>query len=179
MDIERAQRDLFTSYAGGAGGVLVSGLVWLAAGLVLAARGVQPAFVTLFFGGMLIHPGGLLVSRLILRAPVAARGNPLERLAIESTIVLFAGILIGYLMLRVAPALSLPVVALIIGARYVLFRTMYGDALYWGLGGAIMAVACAGIFGPPIPPAAVPLLVGGVELVFALLLYRRWARTRA
>ncbi|WP_426162922.1 DUF7010 family protein [Sandarakinorhabdus sp. DWP1-3-1] len=179
MDIEAAQRDLGRAYVGGAPGVLASGVVWLVAGGVLATSSVDRAFLALFFGGMLIQPAAVAVSRLVFRAGPVTRGNPLERLALETTVLLFAGILIAWLLLRLAPAAALPAFAVVMGGRYFAFATLYGDRRYWALGGAIMLVGTAFLLRPLALPLNAALWVGAVEVVFAGLVYGAYRRVAA
>lgn len=172
-----AQHDLARAYAGGAPGVLVSGLVWLIAGAIWQLHGTMAAFAALFVGGMAIHPLAVVIERTAFKAPKPTMGKPLETLAIEATIPLFGGVLIAWVLLVRAPDLAIPTFAAIVGARYFLFRTMYGDIAYWVLGGAILLVAALALFGIFLP-VNLGFLVGIVELVAAALILRRWrART--
>lgn len=172
-----AQHDLARAYAGGAPGVLVSGLVWLIAGAIWQLHGTMAAFAALFVGGMAIHPLAVVIERTAFKAPKPTMGKPLETLAIEATIPLFVGVLIAWVLLVRAPDLAIPTFAAIVGARYFLFRTMYGDIAYWVLGGAILLVAALALFGIFLP-VNLGFLVGIVELVAAALILRRWrART--
>ncbi len=75
-----AQQDLARAYAGGAPGVLVSGIVWLIAGIVWQLHGTSAAFAALFVGGMAIHPLALLIERIVFNAPKPTIGKPLETL---------------------------------------------------------------------------------------------------
>lgn len=168
-----AQHDLSRAYAGGAPGVLVSGLVWLIAGTVWQLHGTTAAFAALFFGGMAIHPLGILIERVAFRGPKATIGKPLETLAIEATIPLFTGLLIAWVLLVRAPDLAIPVFAAIVGARYFLFRTMYGDTAYWALGAAILLAAALALFGIGLP-LNLGFLVGIIELIAAALILQRW-----
>lgn len=172
-----AQQDLARAYAGGAPGVLVSGVVWLVAGAVWQLHGTMAAFAALFFGGMAIHPLGVLIERFAFKGPKATVGKPLEALAIEATIPLFVGVLIAWVLLIRAPDLAIPVFASIVGARYFLFRTMYGEIAYWVLGGTILLVAALALFGIALPlnPG---FAIGIVELVAAALILRRWQARR-
>ncbi len=172
-----AQRDLSRAYAGGAPGVLVSGLVWLAAGIIWQVQDLIAAIVVLFVGGMAIHPLGSLIERLAFGAPKATVGKPLERLAIEATVPLFVGVMIAWVLLFRAPDLAIPAFAAIVGGRYFIFRTLYDDIAFWILGAAILLVAGPALFGLPLP-ANPGILVGIVELVGAALILRRW-RARA
>ncbi len=168
-----AQRDLAQAYAGGAPGVLASCLVWLVAGAVWQFHGITTAFAALFFGGMAIHPLGVLIERIAFRGPKATIGKPLETLAIEATIPLFVGVMIAWVLLVRAPELAIPTFAAIVGARYFLFRTLYGEAAYWMLGAAIVAAAGAAMFGIRLP-LNLGFVVGIVELVAAAIILQRW-----
>ena len=172
-----AQQDLSHAYAGGAPGVLVSGLVWLIAGTVWQLHGIMAAFAALFFGGMAIHPLGILIERAAFKAPKASIGKPLETLAIEATIPLFVGVLIAWVLLVRAPDLAIPVFAAIVGARYFLFRTMYGEISYWALGAAILLVAALALFGIGLP-LNLGFLVGIIELIAAAWILQRWRARR-
>lgn len=176
MEIAVAQRDLSSAYIGGAPAVFVSGVVWLIAGLVELKYGAEIAFGALFIGGMLILPVALLIGHFLFGAPRGPAGNPLQRLGFESTVVLFAGIFIGYALLRVAPALAFPALAVVIGARYFSFRTIYDEPVYWVLGGVLAAIGTLAIASSTWLPIGFLLLVGLVECAFAALLLVRWKR---
>ena len=171
--LHQAQKDLARAYAGGAPGVLVSGLVWLVAGTVWQLHGTMAAFIALFVGGMAIHPLALLIERISFRAPKPTVGKALETLAIEATIPLFVGVLIAWILLVRAPDLAIPTFAAIVGARYFLFRTMYGEIVYWALGAAILLVAALALFGLSLP-LNLGFLVGAIELIAAAAILRRW-----
>lgn len=171
------QQSVRDAYVGGAPGVAVSGLVWVIAGFVLAHQGTALGYGALFIGGMFIQPLSVAISRA-LGAKKAASGNALERMAIESLAILIVGLLVAYRLIEIAPALVFPTVALAIGARYMLFRTLYDDPIYWVLGGLLMAAGTAGLLGY-LTPGAVPFAVGAIELVLAGVLFARARRTRA
>jgi hypothetical protein len=174
MDIAAAQRDIATAYVGGAPAVCVSGVVWLIAGLVELNHGAQVAFAVLFVGGMLIVPTSLLIGRVLFGAGTVSADNPLERLGFEGTIVLFAGLLIAYVLLRVAPGIAFPVLAVAIGARYFAFRTIYAEPLYWVLGGMLAAIGTVVMLGLLRMPVGTLLLVGIVEFGGGAVLLVRW-----
>lgn len=172
-----AQQDLARAYAGGAPGVLVSGVVWLVAGIIWQLHGTMVAFVALFIGGMAIHPLAVLIERTTFKASKPTIGKALETLALEATVPLFVGVMIAWVLLVRAPDLAIPIFAAIIGARYFLFRTMYGDIAYWALGGAILLVAGLALFGIGLS-FNLGFLIGAIELVAAALLLRRWRARR-
>jgi hypothetical protein len=176
MPLAALQKSMRDGYVGGAPGVAVSGTIWVVAGAVAWQQGVAPGFVVLFFGGMVIQPLAVLVSRLLgAKAPGA---NALDRLAIESLAVLFAGLLIAYRLIAIAPSLVFATVALAIGARYVVFRTLYNDGLYGALGGVLLALGAAGLLGV-LAANLVPLAIGAAELVFAVVLFARARQAQA
>lgn len=176
MQLADAQRDMSRGFVGGAPGVLVSGAVWLLAGSVKQFVDNQAAFAVLFFGGMLIVPASIGICRLFFGANPVAGANPLSRLGFEGTVVLFAGILICYALLKVAPDYAFPALALTIGARYFAFRTLYDEPAYWALGGLLAVIGTLAILGS-LPQALEPLfLVGAAECLFAIALLFRWRR---
>lgn len=173
MDLERAQGDFRKAHADGAPGVFVSALVWLAAGYVWQVAGLERAFLVLFFGGMAIHPLATALARLALRRPAHDPANPLARLALESTLALIVGIVIAWVLLMRQPELAIPAFAAIMGARFMVFRTLYGRAFYWLLGGAIALLGCAALFARTVPVGNLAWQVGLIELVGAALLVLR------
>jgi hypothetical protein len=176
MDVRDAQRDLGRAYVGGGPGVFVSGLVWLAAARAEAGSGVGPAFVALFFGGMLIFPVSAMASRFLFRREREASDNPLGAIALESTIAMLGGLFAAWLFLRFEPGYVFPLAAIAVGTHYAVFRTVYGDRLFWLLGALITAVGFASIFKVlPIPGGSI-LAVAMIELLFAILLTMRARR---
>lgn len=178
MDIDTAQRDMADANVGGAPGVLVSGLAWLAAGVAWSRSGVPTAFAVLFVGGMLIVPLAMLIGRLVFHAPRAAPGNPLDRLGLESTFVLFGGLLIAFALLRISPNYVFPILTVVIGTRYFVFRTIYGQPLYWLLAGLVVAAGSASLLGWVTWPGNLALMVGAIELVLAVVLFGRHRSAR-
>ncbi len=176
MDIKDAQRDMTLAYVLGAPGIFVSGVVWLVAATVWWRLGLNTGFAALFVGGMAIMPGSVLLARLVFRAPKATPGNPLERLALESTFLLFAGLFIAWRLLTVAPDLAFPVVAIAIGARYFVFRTLYDDAVYWLLGGLLLLAGGLAALRPQLLPGNIAFAVAALELGFATVMLARRRR---
>lgn len=67
--------------------------------------------------------------------------------------------------------------AAIVGARYFLFRTLYGEIAYWVLGAAILLFAGLALFGLALP-INLGFLVSGIELVAAAWILHRWRARR-
>jgi len=74
--------------------------------------------VTLFFGGMLIHPLSMLLSKLLKRPAKHRSENPLAKLAIESLGLLLVGLFLAFTVAKLQPDLFYPIILLTIGSRY-------------------------------------------------------------
>jgi hypothetical protein len=159
MLIADAQQDNRRAFVGGGPGQFISGVLWLGAALVLKRRGVGAAFTFIFFGGMLIFPLTVLISRqLFMRAP-ASRSNPLSSLIPESTVAMMGGLFAAWLFLSSRPTYVFPVAAIAVGTHYAVFRTAYGDTLFWILAGLITAVGALDILSYLKLPGGQPLLL--------------------
>jgi hypothetical protein len=176
MTVSEAQLDLRRAFVGGGPGVFVSALVWLAAAIVERRSGTGTAFVVLFFGGMLIFPLATLASRLLFRRAKEARGNPLGMAALESTIAMLGALFAAWLLLSTRPEFVFPIAAIAVGTHYFVFKTVYGDRLFWLLGALITAIGFLAIYkAVPIPGGPI-LAVAIIELIFAGLLTMRALR---
>jgi hypothetical protein len=142
MNFKDAQQDMRQSYFGGATGVVVSGIVWLMAGIVALFTTEQMSVLSLFFGGMLIHPLGIVLSKILKRSGKPDKENPLAFLALESTFLLFFGLFIAFAVFQIRTNWFFPILLLIIGGRYLIFSSIYGMRIYWLLG---MSLALSGI----------------------------------
>jgi hypothetical protein len=170
MKFEDAQNDMNFSYFGGGTGVLVSGLVWCIAGIMALMFSNQSSMLTLFFGGMFIHPLAILLSKIFKRPGNHDPKNPLGKLALESTIILFVGLFLAFYIAKLQVAWFFPIMLMIIGARYLVFNTLYGIKTYWVLGGFLMlsGMLCI-LLGANFIIGA---FVGGVtEIVFSLVIF--------
>lgn len=179
MSVTGAQSDMRRGYYSGAAGILASALVWFTAAGVAALISSQKGIWALLIGGMLIHPIGLLICKLLGARGAHTKGNPFGLLAGASTFWLVFCLPIAYLPSTQQPSLFFPAMLLIIGGRYLVFATIYGIRLYWALG---LVLAGAGFVLAPLTAAAsVSALTGAViETVFAiacLVQHRRWVRS--
>lgn len=171
----QAQADMRDGYFNGAPGVLVSGVVWLIAGVVAVMAQPRIAVWALLAGGMVIHPLSLAVGKLLGRRGAHAADNPLGVLAGEGTVWLLAGIAVAFVVSVLRLDWFFPAMLLTIGGRYLTFQTLYGLRLYWALGGALGLLGVAMAMAQVPPPLS--LFAGGaVELVFAGLLFTRASR---
>lgn len=138
-----AQADLRKGYANGSLGIIASGTVWMVAALVAFLVSSQTAIWTLFFGGMLIHPLGLLMAKLIGVPGSHSKQNPLGKLIMEGTIFMLMCIPLALLLSLQDHAWFFQGMLLIIGGRYLTFTTLYGIKTYWILGGILGAASFA------------------------------------
>ncbi len=178
MNFNNAQTDMNAAYFGGGPGVLISGLVWCAAGIVALLVSTQASMLTLFFGGMAIHPLGMLLAKLLKRTGQHASDNPLGKLAIESTVIIFVGLFLAFYVAKLQVEWFYPIMLMAIGVRYLVFNTLYGNKLYWLLGGALIV---SGMLCVVLNAAfATGAFVGGVvEVVFAFVILMRSKRMKA
>ncbi|MBO0342072.1 MAG: hypothetical protein VX798_02280 [Bacteroidota bacterium] len=168
--ISSAQSDLRQGYADGAMGVLASGSVWLAAALVAIFISSQTAIWTLFFGGMLIHPIGLLLAKLIGVPGSHSKQNPLGKLAMEGTIFMLMCIPLALLLSLQNHAWFFQGMLLIIGGRYLTFSTLYGIKTYWVLGG-LLGVAAIILFYLKVSSGFSALAGSIIEVGFSIFLF--------
>jgi len=172
MDVKTAQQDMRTAYTNGATGVLASGLMWLTSAFVALSFSIKASILTLFFGGMLIYPIGILFDKLAQRSGKHAKENPLASLAFESTVILLIGIMLALAMAQIKAEFFFLITLVIIGGRYFLFQTLYGNKTYWLLGGALAALGVAAYL-LNLPIKAVVFAGAIIEIVFAILIFKQ------
>lgn len=177
MTITEAQADLRRAYVGGGPGAIVSGLVWFAASYVAAHHDIRTAFITLFLGGMLIYPLGLAAAHLLFRRAREAKDNPMGPIALESTIAMIGCLLAAWLMLPFKPEFVFPIAAIAVGTHYFVFKTAYGDRIYWLLAAIVSALGLAEIFGVTRLAGGMIVAVGVVEVAFGIVLTTRSVRS--
>ena len=164
MHLGEAQRDMRRAYVNGGVGIFVSGLVWVSAGLVTLYVDLFSGMATLFFGGMAIHPLSLLLARRLYQRGKVRAPNPMEMLALQSAAFLIIGLVVAFLVSDTHGALFFPIALLTVGARYLVFQTVYGMRLYVVLGAVLIIIAGVAIW-LGISPAFVALAGGATELL--------------
>ncbi len=115
MLIADAQRNMHYVYFGGGPGVLVSAWVWLSAGLVALTNSADASIMTLFIGGIFIHPAGLLMAKALRRPGAHDSGNPLGILALEGTVLMLLCLPLVYGVPRAHLEWFFPAKLLVIG----------------------------------------------------------------
>lgn len=159
----------------GAPGVAVSGIVWLSSAVVCYRLGVPKAVWTLLIGGALISPLSKVLKRMLGAPPEAKPRDALSQLALASTIWLIACCFMAYGLYLHDETWFFPAMMLTIGSRYLVFSTLFGLAIYLGLGGLLI---CAGAlaFHYSLPPMHSAFAGATIELVFAAILFSRLPR---
>ncbi len=158
------------AYFGGGPGVLAFALVWFSARLVALNYAADASILTLFIGGMFIHPAGLLIAKALRRPGAHSSVNPLGILALEGTVLMLLCLPLVYGVSRADLEWFSPAMLLVIGDRYRTFATVYGMRVYWAYGAVL---ACAGLFLVILhAPFAVGAFTGAaIEFVFACLIF--------
>ncbi|NMH89277.1 DUF7010 family protein [Flavivirga algicola] len=169
MNFIDAQKDMRKSYFGGGPGAFVSGIVWLTSGITALIGTKQISVLVFFFGGMLIHPLGIVLSKALNRSGKHKSGNPLSYLALESTFILFIGLFIAYFSLQVRPNWFFSIMILIIGGRYLVFSSIYGMRVYWIFGATLILSGIGGlIFNTPFH--LIGLIGGIIEILYSSII---------
>lgn len=171
------QRDMRDAYAGGGPGMFASALAWLTAGAVALQVSPERAVLALFAGGMLIHPVGVLLARVLGHRGQHSHGNPLGTLALETTVWLVLSMPLAYVVSLYRVDLFFPAMLLVIGGRYATFATVYGSRVYWACGGALVAAAYA-LAALRVAPAAAAFTGAGIEAAFAVWIVATARRAR-
>jgi hypothetical protein len=166
------QQEMRFAYYDGTPGILVSGLVWIAAAAMGYWVGSKNAVWTLLIGGALIHPLGLLVSKSLGRPAKTAKGNALNPLAIASTIWLILCCAMAYGLFLLKPELFFPAMMATIGSRYLVLASVFGLSVYWLLGGFLIFAANAAFFAM-LAPVIAAAIGGLIEIVFAFFLFTK------
>lgn len=170
MEIALAQRDMCNAYIGGAAGILASSLVW--AGAAFSARyfSADQVIIGFFIGGMFIHPAAIVLCKLLGRSGQHRADNPLRYLPLETTVWLIAALPIAYAASRVNVGWFFPAMMATIGARYLIFRTLFGLRTYWLLGASLIVAAIVCVHWRVGFSHAV-LLGAAIEMSFAIAMF--------
>lgn len=170
-----AQRDMRFAYYNGATGAVTSATVWLIAAIVISLSDTTTGIVTLLIGGMLIFPISVLLDKILGRPGSHSKDNPLGSLAMEGTAWMIFAIPIAVGVAIYNVAWFFPAMLLIIGGRYLTFKSLFGLKIYW-LFGATLAVSAI-----PLVMLEAPVVSGAytgalIEFLFAAVLFSTKSR---
>jgi len=174
---EPQQTEMRLAYRDGAPGVLVSGMVWIAAAMACHFLGINRGVWTLLIGGALISP----ISGVLTKAsgrPGRAKGNALNQLAMASTIWLIVCCAMAYGLFLLKPVLFFPAMMGTIGCRYLVFASVFGRSIFWLIGASLILAGYIA-YSWAMAPAVAAGLGGLIEILFALVLSTRAVRTAA
>lgn len=167
--IKEAQVQMRKYYAGGATGVLVSGVVWLLCAIASTLYPPKQTMWVLLIGGALIHPVSILLGKLMGIKDKQPSGNPLARLAMEGTLFMIFCIPLAYVLAAQQATWFFLGMMLIIGGRYLIFTTVYGNKMYWLLG-FTLALACFILFQNSTSVLVIALTTGIIEICFGFVI---------
>ena len=174
LSLSEQQHEMRYAHYDGAPGILVSGLVWIAAAAVCYLFGMGQAVWTLLIGGALIYPISAIATKAMGRPAKTSKANALNQLGGASTIWLILCCAMAYKLFLFEPFLFFPTMMVTIGSRYLIFASMYGRSIFWVLG-LTLIVAGGVAFYFAIRPAIVAAVGGSIELVFAVLVFSKAA----
>lgn len=172
--IKEAQTDMRREYRNGATGVLVSGIVWITTAVIIHNSSAKQAIWVLLIGGALIHPVSTLINKLMgVKAPTN-KDNKLVSLALEGTIFMLMTIPVAYGLSLSRVEWFFQGMLLIIGGRYLTFHTVYGNKLYWLLGGLLGSSAYY-LYASNTQSLVTTLTGGLIEVLFSVVLFYDFA----
>ena len=108
---------------------LVSGLVWLAAGVTSQLSSIARGFAVLFFAGMLIFPISKLVLKIFFSRTPESNSNSGGLIVMETVFPMIGCLFVAWLILPYRPKYVFPIASIAVGAHYFGFRTAYGSDL--------------------------------------------------
>lgn len=176
--LEDQQDEMRHAYYDGAPGILVSGLVWLAAALACHLFGVERGVWTLLAGGMLIHPLSVVLGRAMGRPARTGKANALNQLAMASTVWLILCCAMAYGLFLFMPELFFPAMMATIGSRYLIFASLYGRTVYLVMGASLILAGVLALY-LAIVPLAAAAIGGGIEVLFAAYVFSRAGKPAA
>lgn len=169
---EEQQNEMRHAHYDGAPGILVSGLVWIAAALVCHQLGVKQAVWTLLIGGAFIYPVSALLTKAMGRPAKTSKDNALNQLGMASTIWLILCCAMAYGLFLFMPVLFFPAMMATIGSRYLVFASMYGKSIYWVMGVSLIAAGVFAVYAA-IPPTVAAAIGGLIEVAFAVFVFSK------
>lgn len=168
--LQKAQEDMRNGYGYGSIGALVSGSVWITAGLVVNYYSSQDGIWTLIIGGMLIFPLSTLIEKLIGIKGAHNKKNPLGKLGMEGTIWMIMCIPLAYGLSLNKTEWFFQGMLLVIGGRYLTFASIFGLRVYWVFG-ATLGLSAYVLFKLE-EGAYISALTGGlIEIIFSIIIF--------
>ena len=172
MNFNEAQKEMRFAFLGGGPGIMASAFIWLITAASTLYVSEMNTLLIFFFGGMLIYPLGVLLSKLLKGSGKYSGENKLGILAMESTVILFLGLFLAYLLYQFQSNWFFSIMLMVIGVRYLIFQTIYGLKIYWLFGGVLIVAGVIIIQSNQTFETGV--IVGGlIELIFGFFIWRK------
>lgn len=167
---EGQQTEMCFAYFDGAPGILVSGLVWVAAAVACYLLGVPQGVWTLLVGGAVIYPISAVMTKALGRPAKTSKDNGLNQLGMASTVWLILGCAMAYGLFLSNSSLFFPAMMATIGCRYLIFASLYAKSVFWVMGGSLIVAGSVAYFVATLPVFAAAL-GGAIEIIFALFVF--------
>lgn len=136
-DIKQAQIEMRDKHMYGATGIVVSGFMWLLSCIIAYKYSPRYAVAILLIGGAFIHPISTSLNRILGVSGTHSKDNALGGLAMEGTFFMLMCIPLAYGLSLQRTGWFFQAMLIIIGGRYLTFNTIYGNRLFWILGGIL------------------------------------------
>ena len=169
MQIDEAQREVRSVYAGGFYGQLVSSAIWSLSAALATWHTVRSAILMLVAGGFFIFPLTTLALRIRGKPAGLDRGNPFRFLAMQIAFVLPLSMPLVVPVVAYRETLFYPAMMILLGAHYLPFATLYGMRSFLVLSAILVA---GGIYLALYFPTAFGVggwFTGAVLLLFAVV----------
>lgn len=176
-DIKQSQLDMTKSHNQGAIGVLISGIMWLLAGLAAYGYSPKKAVWVLLIGGAFIHPISTVINKITGVREPQSKNNSLRILAMEGTVFMLMCIPLAYGLSMQRTEWFFQGMLMIIGGRYLTFHTLFGNRLFWLLG-ALLGLAGYVLFSFQAASHTSALVGSTIEILFGVFLYAMTRRRK-
>jgi uncharacterized protein DUF7010 len=170
MTVEEGQRQVRTTYLGGAPGQFVCAAVWLSSAAAGTWGSTRLAILILVIGGTFIFPLTQLALRLVGRAASLPADNPFRWLAMQVAFTVPLSLpLVGAVTLH-RVGWFYPALMIVVGAHYLPFTFLYGQSRWLVLGGVLlMAGVLIGLYVSQL------FTLGGWVTGLAFVVFAAWA----
>jgi hypothetical protein len=163
------QLEMKSNHLGGATGVVVSGIAWLISAFVAYNYSSKEAIWTLLIGGAFIYPISSILNKL-LGANRTLSKKILKNLAMEGTIFMLMCIPLAYGLSLLRAEYFFQGMLLIIGGRYLTFKTLFGNRIFWILG-SILGMTAYFLFLVKAETFTSAIAGAIIEISFGLFIY--------
>ncbi len=170
MEIKTAQADMRHAYYSGATGAIVSASAWLLSAFVALYFGELASIITLFLAAQFIFPLSVLVSKLLGRPGTLSKDNAFGMLGLEATAILIFCYPLAYVVSLSYSEWFYPAMLILIGVRYFMFTTLYGDKTYWAFA-AVLVLAGYGLAILHAPFHVGAFAGAGIEYIFGVIIF--------